>query len=285
MTGNRQRAAVGYYASSDVLTPELTAAALEALGAGRKVTFGEGGAAFTKSENLLPEDLVWRIRDHLDRYELTCRTVFVSKYSQREVPRHVAFTLAKFMLSHGSTLAAAADAVGYHVNSLACWGLRRDDKTIPEFHGSAEDVARYLEVGRAHCASLGAREREATAHHFVWVGWGRGWVASLLERVRGAAVETAAVGGPASAFATVFQVPPVAVERLAKWSLPRDAQPFPPGLSDEERLRLHEVGRSYCWGYSKPLPTRHYAWVGWLIERARPWMELAPSLSARELKG
>lgn len=280
MSGGRQRGAVGYYASADVLTPELTALALDALGVARKVTFGEGGSAFTKSENLLPENLVWRIRDHLDKFDLTHRTVFISKYLQREVPRHLAYTISKFMVGEGSTVSAAADTVAYHVNSLAVWGIKRFDHTSPTFQADAETLVKYMAEGREHCATLGGRERDDHANHFAWVGWGRSWVRHHLHRMGEIAKDMAAFGGPAVAFVALYQAPPLRVSELAPWS--QHPAPTPPGTKPEQD-EWWVRGRAYCVQYNRPIHTRHYPWVGWLLDRTKNEMLLAPGVKASEL--
>lgn len=285
MTGAPQnRGVVGYYASVDVLPVELSLRAYEALGTARKVTFGTGGSPLTKTEGMLPEDLVWEIRDHLDKYDLSTRTVFISKYKSREVPRHLAFTLAKFGVRHGCTLTAAADAVGYHSNSLVLWGLRRAARHVNDFDGTPEEIQKYMEAGRAHCATLGTlATRAPNANHYVWVGWMRGWVVPAVESVRGHVKALADAGGHVDVAAAVYQFPSSQLAPWGKWQVSFEPK-LPEGPPDVIK-EWASIGRAYCVKYNRPLVPRHHAWVGWLLARTSTEMELAPVLGSRELAG
>lgn len=256
----------GYLACMDVFPPELNQRALAALGKARKVHFAKGNGKFTKTEQILLENDVYTCRDLLDRYETQTRTVLFAPYKYREVPRHVAFGLAKEAIAAGCTLRACADGIGYHFNSIVQWKIRKGTKEqfLPP---NPERHVAYSAAGRDHCAKLESDvARAPTAAHYVWVGWVRERVAEALTEVRANVAHLAQAGGPVDAAVAVYRLPAAVVAAWApEWKNPRLV--LPPTDDLTELRRLERAARAYCTRQSIPFhQPRLLSWVQWFLD-------------------
>lgn len=264
-----------YFACVDIFPSEVYEAVNAYLGRSQKVTFGKPGRPFTRSEELLPEQLVDRCRDILDNLDVPTRTVHFAPYKARDVPRHVAYGIAKWAVTqYGCTLPAVANALNYHTNTFVLWNIRRGSQhamTPP----SPENWQKYLEAGKEHCAKIGARERAPTSVHYVWVGWLRSLVPAAIKTMHDNIKALALAGGPMRAAEVVYGIVSADLAKLAKW-LPYGAVKLPHGDATAHTAK----GRWFAETYAVPIVTRVVPWVGWFLDYTK--IDLAPPIKSED---
>jgi len=139
---------IGYYSASEVLTDELVAEVLNALGTSQKVTFGASGSALNKSEKRLPEKLVHRVRSYLDKKGLlTRRIVWFDRQKSRIGDKAVALKL----VSRGYPRQLVAVVMGYDPITLNRWGIEPSETPPPAISMDAEMAEA---VGKSRLAAV-----------------------------------------------------------------------------------------------------------------------------------
>lgn len=109
-----------YLIASDVLGHELTELVLEHVRTAQKITFAPSHRPYNRTEMQLPERLVNRCREELDRKEhLRRRVVFFGLLRERRGDKYMAFALGEY----GWTMSIIADVLGCHAVTLVRWGV------------------------------------------------------------------------------------------------------------------------------------------------------------------
>jgi hypothetical protein len=119
---------IGYYSASEVLTDEMVADVLAALGTSQKITFGASGTALNKSEKRLPEKLVHRIRTYLDKRNIiTRRIVWFDRQKSHIGDKQAAAKL----VAEGYPRQLVALVMGYDPVTLNRWGIEATEEEAP----------------------------------------------------------------------------------------------------------------------------------------------------------
>lgn len=141
---------VGYYLASEVLPLKVAREILARLGKSRKVTFAASGTKLNRSELLLPEALVHKVRSYLDKKGLTTRRIiFFDRLNSHVGDADV----ARKLLERGYPLVTVAAAMGYSTVTLHRWGLSAaKDVPVPE-----------VRIDRDTAVSLGKARVSTTA--------------------------------------------------------------------------------------------------------------------------
>jgi hypothetical protein len=146
---------VGYYSASDVLTDEMISEVFAALGSSQKVTFGPSGTLLNKSEKLLPEKLVHKVRNYLDKKNiLTRRIIWFDRPKSRMGDR----STAEVLVGRGWPRAIVSIVMGYDPVTLTRWGIETSDKETPPVILS-EEVAEALGKSRLAAVNPGLLEK------------------------------------------------------------------------------------------------------------------------------
>jgi hypothetical protein len=139
---------IGYYSASEVLTDEMVADVLNALGTSQKITFGASGSTLNKSEKRLPEKLVHRVRSYLDkRGLLTRRIVWFDRQKSHIGDKAVAVKL----VSRGYPRQLVAMVMGYDPITLNRWGIDPTEQPAPAI---SMDPAMAESIGKSRLAAV-----------------------------------------------------------------------------------------------------------------------------------
>lgn len=142
---------VGYYTATDILPEKVCAEVCNQLGHARKVTFGASGTPLNKTEKLLAEPLVHKIRAHLDKKGIHTRRIF---WFGRRQSKYGDMPVAKELLEMGYPIMTVALAMGFSYVTLYRWGLDASVKgnITPEIY---IDYDTAVAIGKARFAQVG----------------------------------------------------------------------------------------------------------------------------------
>lgn len=171
-----------YYHSIDVLPPDLADEAYRYLGISRKVTFGHSNRAYTKTERLLSEDIVDRIREELDQREIMSgRTVLFGPFRD-QILRLPGDNVqqARALADRGFSLLVIADALGYSYNTLRRWGLPKG-RQVYQPHGTDDELALLRAAGEQRVREVRPYDvRSPKSQHYLLVGSALAWLEQVV---------------------------------------------------------------------------------------------------------
>ncbi len=170
-----------YYWSIDVLDSDLAQEVYERLGLSRKVSFARSDRPYTKTENLLTEDLVDRCREALDDQDITeNRVVLFGPFkTQLRLPGN-SEKQAHALADRGFSLLVIADALGYSYQTLRRWDIQAGRQQFQP-RGTAEELASWKELGLARVKEVHPDDaRNPKAKHYLLVGAALAWLNQVV---------------------------------------------------------------------------------------------------------
>ena len=149
----------GYWRAEDVLPLNIIEEVGKVLTSSMKITFAASHRPYNRSEAVLPNKLVDRVREALDKADVTKRRIilFRSRKDHDGGPHH-AIALAK----RGFPQRVIADALGYNPRTMSRWNLKEHMAAEP---AAAAANAATLSAGFARFQELHPGEVEEVDYY------------------------------------------------------------------------------------------------------------------------
>lgn len=169
-----------YCHAIEVMDADLAEEVYAWLGVSRKVTHARSDKPYTKTENLLSETLVDRVRDALDNSEPETRTVLYGPFkSQYRLPGDPEMQ-ARALADKGFSGLVIADALGYSYQTIRRWGVDVGRQVFVP-NGTDAELEAWEQLGRDRVHQLRADdERSPRSRHYLLVGVALAWLQQVV---------------------------------------------------------------------------------------------------------